>query len=86
MTFSYNGDHVLLLAYSYAEISRTLCVTGGIISSAKQDKYGYITSDCGANKGDSGDGCFTASGELCGIAVEKDSIYQPIKVKIHLLM
>jgi hypothetical protein len=75
MTFSYHGDHVLLLAYSYSEISRTLCMTGGIISSTRQDKYGHIRADCGANiNGNSGGDCFTASGELCGIAVETDSI------------
>jgi hypothetical protein len=69
MTFPHDGDHVLLFAYLYIEISRTLCITSGIISSTKQDKYGHIRSDCGANKGDSGGDCFTASEELCGIAI-----------------
>ncbi|CAF3169634.1 unnamed protein product [Rotaria sp. Silwood2] len=74
-TLPHDGDHVLLLAYSYTEISRTLCITSGIISSTKQDKYGHIRSDCGANKGDSGGGgCFTAYGELCGIAIGTDAI------------
>ena len=73
-TCPYDGEDVLQLAYSYGDICRTLCVTSGVISSTKQDKYGHIRSDCGANRGDSGGGCFTTSGELCGVVIGTDSI------------
>ena len=73
-TYPYDGDHVLQLAYSYDDICRTLCVTSGVISSTEQDKYGHIRSDCGANRGDSGGGCFTTSGKLCGVVIGTDSI------------